>query len=69
MEYTSELFRSGGVDVSAAGRRRWPDDLRARIVDETLEPGVMVLAHRPLAFTPGNAARASLKSPVDTSLR
>lgn len=32
MESTLEFFRSGGVGVSAGGRRRWPDDLNSRIV-------------------------------------
>ena len=42
MEDTLEFFRLGGVDSSAAGRRRWPGDVKARIVAETLEPGATV---------------------------
>ncbi|WP_417252904.1 transposase [Celeribacter sp.] len=42
MDATLEFFRPGGVDSSATGRRQWPDDLKAHIVAETLEPGATV---------------------------
>ena len=44
MERTAEIVRSIEVIGGARGRRRWPDELKARIVAEPLEPGVTVRA-------------------------
>lgn len=34
-----EVLRDYGVEIRANGQKRWPDEVKAQIVAETLKPG------------------------------
>ena len=39
---TNAFLRSLGVEIHASGQRRWPDEVKAQAVAETLRPGATV---------------------------
>ncbi len=39
---TNAFLRSLGVEIYASGQRRWPDEVKAQAVAETLRPGATV---------------------------
>lgn len=44
MATTGEFLRDYGVEIWGNGQRRWPDEVKALIVAETMKPGATVNA-------------------------
>lgn len=44
MATTVEFLRGYGVEIRANGQKRWPDEVKAQIVAESLKPGMTVNA-------------------------
>ena len=56
----TSFLTSLGVEIYASGHRRWPDEVKAQVVADTLEPGATVNAVADLTGSHEEPDRAAI---------